>query len=191
VEFAEVVRQRRMVRTFGAERVPDEAVEQMLRHAARAPSAGFSQGQAFLVLDRAEDLARFWRVASGAVVESVRTAPLVIVPMACKRVYLDRYAEPDKGWTDRDEARWPVPFWYIDTAMAAMSMLLTAVDEGLGALFFGILPHEVQPFREQFGVPADHDPIGALAIGYDAEEQKRDLRHRRKPLESLVHRGHW
>jgi carbon monoxide dehydrogenase subunit G len=33
---------------------------------------------------------------------------------------------PDKGWTDRDEARWPVPFWQIDTGMAALLILLTA-----------------------------------------------------------------
>ena len=75
--------------------------------------------------------------------ELVTTAPLVIVPMSAKRVYLDRYAEPDKGWTDRDEQRWPVPFWHIDTGMAALLILLTVVDEGLGALYFGIVPEAV------------------------------------------------
>ena len=28
-------------------------------------------------------------------------APLVVVPMAHKAAYLERYAEPDKGWEDR------------------------------------------------------------------------------------------
>jgi hypothetical protein len=68
----------------------------------------------------------------------VTTAPLVIVPMSAKQVYLDRYAQPDKGWTDRDERRCPVPFWHIDTGMAALLILLTVADEGLGALYFGI-----------------------------------------------------
>ena len=80
---------------------------------------------------------------------------------------LDRYAQPDKGWTDRDERRWPVPFWHIDTGMAALLILLTVVDEGLGALYFGIMPEAVEPFREAFGVPDDHEPIGAIDIGYD------------------------
>jgi len=130
-------------------------------------------------------------VASDAVDGSVRSATLVIVPMSCKRVYLDRYARPDKGWTDRDEARWPVPFWHIDTGMAALLILLTAVDDGLGALYFGIVPEAVAPFRDAFGVPADHEPIGAIAIGYDAETQQRDLSSRRRPLEEVVHYRRW
>ena len=129
-----------------------ESLDRILRNAVRGPSAGFSQGQAFLVLV-GEDLKRFWDVAGAAAADTVTTAPLVIVPMSAKRVYLDRYAQPDKGWTDRDEQRWPVPFWHIDTGMAALLILLTVVDEGLGALYFGIVPEAVGPFREAFGVP--------------------------------------
>jgi nitroreductase len=191
MELTDAVRRRRMVRTFTADPVPAASLDRILHNALRAPSAGFSQGQAFLVLTEPADLARFWQVAGEAAAESVRTAPAVVVPMASKRVYLERYAQPDKGWTDRDETRWPVPFWYIDSAMAAMSMLLTVVDEGLGALFFGIVPPAVEPFRAEFGVPADHDPIGALAIGYDAETERRDLSARRRPFEEMVHFGGW
>jgi hypothetical protein len=35
------------------------------------------------------------------------------------------------------ESHWPVPYWDIDAGMAALLMLLTAVD-GLGACFFGV-----------------------------------------------------
>ena len=70
----------------------------------------------------------------------MQTAPVVIIPCSSKAAYLERYAEPDKGWTDEDEARWPVPFWHMDAAMASLLILLTAVDEGLGACFFGIPP---------------------------------------------------
>jgi nitroreductase len=191
MEFQEVVRRRRMVRTFSGEPVPAASLDRILRNAVRGPSAGFSQGQAFLVLTEAADRERFWAVAAGAVADSARTAPLVIVPLSCKRVYLDRYAQPDKGWTDRDEARWPVPFWHIDTAMAALLILQTAVDEGLGAVYFGIVPKAVAPFREAFGVPGDQEPIGAIAIGYDGETEKRDLRSRRRDLGELVHYGRW
>ena len=115
----------------------------------------------------------------------------MIVPMSCKRVYLDRYAQPDKGWTDRDEARWPVPFWHIDTGMAALLILQTVVDEGLGAIYFGIVPEAVQPFRDAFGVPDDQEPIGAIAIGYDAETEKRDLRSKRRSVDDVLHYGRW
>ena len=147
VDFTDVVRRRHMVRQFSDEPVAQESLDRILRNAVRGPSAGFSQGQVFLVLTGL-DLERFWEVAAAAAAPSVTAAPLVIVPMSAKRVYLDRYAQPDKGWTDRDEARWPVPFWHIDTGMAALLILLTAVDEGLGALYFGIVPEAVGPFRD-------------------------------------------
>jgi nitroreductase len=193
MEFQDVVRRRRMVRDFDPDRpVPDEIVERILHNATRGPSAGFSQGQAFLVLT-GDDLAKFW--ALRPMDNKVSTAPLLIVPMSCKRVYLDRYAQPDKGWTDRDETRWPVPFWHIDTGMAALLILQTVVDEGLGALYFGIQPDDVPVFRETYGVPDDHEPIGAIAIGYSAEEpgtRVGSARTRgRRPVEDVVHYGRW
>ena len=191
MEFQDVVRKRRMVRRFQAGRpVPGEVVDRILHNATRGPSAGFSQGQAFLVLE-GEDLAKFW--ALRPMNNGVSTAPLVIVPFACKNVYLDRYAEPDKGWTDRDESRWPVPFWHIDTGMAALLILQTVVDEGLGALYFGIVPENVGPFRELYGVPDDHEPIGAIAIGYsDESEQSGSPKKRgRRSTDDVVHYGRW
>jgi nitroreductase len=96
-----------------------------------------------------------------------------------------------QGWTDRDEARWPVPFWHIDTGMAALLILLTVTDENLGAVYFGIVPPAVPKFRAAFGVPDDQEPIGAIAVGYDAEPRARDLSSRRRPLDQLVHHGTW
>jgi nitroreductase len=191
MDFQEVVRRRRMVRTFTEEPVQQESLERILGNAVRGPSAGFSQGQSFLLLTEPADRDRFWAIAGAAVNASARTAPAVIVPMSCKRVYLDRYAQPDKGWTDRNEARWPVPFWHIDTGMAALLILQTVVDEGLGAIYFGIVPEAVQPFRDAFGVPEDQEPIGAIAIGYDAETQKRDLRSKRRSVDDVLHYGRW
>src|SRR5579875_309410 len=190
MEFQTVVNRRGMVRRVPAEPVAPHSLERTLGNAVRGPSAGFSQGQAFLVLDGAA-LPKFWDAIGEPEDTSERTAPVVIVPLSSKRIYLDRYARPDKGWTDRDEARWPVPFWHIDTGMATLLILQTAVDEGLAALYFGIVPEAVEPFRAAFGVPDDHEPIGAVAIGHDAGDERRDLRSRRRPLEQMVHRQHW
>ena len=190
MEFQDVVRRRRMVRRFRPDAVPEASLLRIMDNAVRGPSAGFSQGQAFLVL-RGGELETFWQICSAAVTEEVQTAPLVVVPMSSKQVYLDRYALPDKGWTDRDEARWPVPFWHIDTGMAALLILQTVVDEGLGALYFGIMTEALAGFRAEFGVPEDHEPIGAIAIGYDADTDRRDLRSRRRPRPEVVHYGRW
>ena len=190
MDFQDVVRRRRMVRQFAADPVPQRSIDRMLANAVRGPSAGFSQGQAFLVLT-GNDLPRFWAVGGEAIGPSLHTAPLVIIPLASKRIYLDRYARPDKGWTDRDESRWSVPFWHIDTGMAILLILLTAVDEGLGACYFGIVPEAVDQVRATFGIPADHEPIGAIAIGYGAETAKPDHSAQRRPLDQMVHYGNW
>ena len=192
MELKDTIKHRRMVRTFDPARpVPREVLDRILYAGTRAPSGGFSQGQAWLVLE-GEQLARFWEFGiAGSGESAAATAPLVVVPFSCKDTYLDRYARPDKGWTDRSEARWPVPFWHIDTGMAALLILLTVVDEGLGAIYFGIVPEQVGPFREAFGVPDDHEPIGAIAIGHNAEPAPRDLRSRRRQAQDVIHYGHW
>lgn len=185
-----------MIRNYADRPVAGESVDRMLANAQRAPSAGFSQGWAFLVLDTSDDVARFWEAsspepdASNGWLRGMRTAPVVIVPLASKSAYLDRYAEPDKGWTDRDEARWPAPYWFIDTGMATLLLLQTAVDEGLGACFFGIPPERIASFKEAFDVPADHHPIGAVTVGHrvtDAGPAGSPARRSRRA--DAVHRG--
>ena len=198
MEFQEVVRRRRMVRNFADRPVEPAIVDRLLANAIRAPSAGFSQGWAFLVLDRAADLDRFWAAttppAAGtdAWATGMRRAPVIIVPLSCKRAYLDRYAEPDKGWTDRDETRWPVPYWDIDTGMAALLILLTVTDKGLGGCFFGVPPGQHAAFRAEFGVPDDYTPIGAIAVGHRAPDRRSpSLRRGRREVDEVVHRGRW
>jgi nitroreductase len=198
MEFGEVVKRRRMVRAYTDEPVDASVIERLLTHARHAPSAGFSQGWAFLLLDRPEMLDRFWTTTTpeeemlGPWMQGMRGAPVIIVPLSCKRAYLDRYAEPDKGWTDRDESRWPAPYWDIDTGMASLLILLGAVDQGLGACFFGIPPDRIERFRSEFGVPADHHPIGAISIGHPAPDRRSpSLRRGRRGADDVVHRGQW
>jgi nitroreductase len=198
MEFGEVVRRRRMVRRYAERPVDPAVVDRMLAHAQRAPNAGFSQGWAFLVLDTAEDVARFWE-STGADpdthntwLDGMRTAPVVIVPLTSKAAYLDRYAQPDKGWADRSEDRWPVPYWYVDAGMAALLILQTAVDEGLGACFFGIPAEHTGSFREAFGIPADHEPVGAITVGHRvADRGASGSPARRERRTDVVHRGRW
>jgi nitroreductase len=197
MEFRDVVRRRRMVRNYDPDRpVPPEVVDRLLAHAVHAPSAGFSQGWAFLVLEEPADRERFWAAttpdSANSWLTGMRRAPLIVAVHSHKDAYLDRYAEPDKGWTDRDEARWPVPYWHIDAGFAALMMLLTAVDEGLGACFFGIPPERTAAYREAFGVPAAYAPIGAITVGYRADDRRSpSLRRGRREPGEVVHRGRW
>ena len=185
-----------MVRRYDLSRpVPGELADRIVRNGLRAPSAGFSQGWGFLVLDKPADVARFrdavrpddhpedWFAANV-------DAPLLIIPHSNKDAYLDRYAQPDKGFTDRSDAWWPAPYWDIDAGFASLLMLLTAVDAGLAACFFGIPAERIDAYRSAFGVPQQFTPIGAISIGY-GDEPPRALSRLRKPATETVHRGRW
>jgi nitroreductase len=110
------------------------------------------------------------------------------------RVHRGTAAARHRRVADRDESRWPVPYWYIDTGFTALLILLAVVNEGLGAVFFGIQPGIMADFRTRFGVPAEWTPIGAIAIGYPdpaADPVPPARASDRKSLDELVHRGHW
>ena len=196
MEFQDVVRKRKMVRSFEDRPIDPAIVERLLANAQRAPSAGFSQGWAFLVLEGA-DVMRYWDALWPEPRRSefgwpdMFKAPLLIVCLSNKSQYLQRYALPDKGWTDKDEKRWPVPYWDIDTGMAAMNILLTAVDAGLGAVFFGV--SDQATLKATFGIPEEYTAIGTIALGHpkpkDRPSPSLKLGHR-SPSE-VVHRAKW
>ena len=195
MEFREVLRRRRMVRHYTDQPLAPEVVERVLDAALRAPSAGFSQGWAFLVLTEPADRARFWPYVPTRATQTptMMDAPLVVVPMAHEAAYRDRYARPDKAAAGVKE--WPVPFWYVDTGMAALCMLLTAVDEGLGACLFGIQADQRAGSRREFGVPDEYEPVRGITVGYRhpdlAPQDAVSIEERRRRKEDVVHRGQW
>jgi nitroreductase len=190
-----------MVRRFEPRPVPRETLDRVLEAALHAPSAGFTQGNELLVLDRPETTTRFWDLTTDpewerryrAMVEGA-TPPAIVVPLTNRRAYLDRYSEDDKaGRGLREEDAWAVPYWDVDGGMAAMAMLLAAVDEGLGAWFFGI-SHGERALLEAFDVPAGFRPIGAIGLGYaspGAGPKGSAATRRRRPLDELIHRNTW
>lgn len=199
MEFAEVVRRRRMVREFDQRPVASGTVDRILEAARRGPSAGFAQGVDFLVLDTPETIATFWELTADpddpVTEEDLAEGPTVIVlPIADKRPYLARYAEPDKIAFGLDhEETWPVKFWDIDASMASMLALLAVVDEGLGGWFFGITVGE-RALLDHFGVPAEIRPVGVLGFGYRAEAEHASgsgAGRRRRPFEEQIHRNAW
>jgi nitroreductase len=161
------------------------------------------------VLRTEEDLKRLWEHSFGArgdstVTEAQRrgemyrargfwvTAPLVIWALADRDRYLDRYAEGDKGWTDRSEARWPTPYWHLDAGGATLMMHLTALNEGLASCYIGLSPDTIPGFKDAFGIPDHLHPVVGLTIGYaDEDAPPRDLSARRRPLGDIVHDGRW
>lgn len=197
MDLAAVIRARRMTRRFDSEPLPAGTVEHLVDLAMRAPSAGFTQGWDIVSLATRPERTRFWTAARptsaapDAWLAGVSGAPVLLVLVSDPGAYLDRYAEPDKGWTDRDPARWPVPYWDTDTAMAAMLILLGAEDIGLGALFFGVPAPRHQAVSRALGLPPGRRLVGVIALGRRSPTQVRSpsLRRRRRRREEVLHRG--
>jgi nitroreductase len=199
MQFQDVVLSRRMVRDFSDEPVARALVERLVANGTHIPSAGYSQGFAFVVLTDPGQRRLFWETTSGpewrGESESVplTRAPVLIVPLAHKQAYLDRYALPDKAHTPlAREEHWPAPYWDIDTGFGVMLILLTAVDLGLGALYFGIFQGE-QVLMDALGVPGGYRPIGAIAVGHPTPGQRSEptLPTGRRRLAEVVKWERW
>jgi nitroreductase len=198
LELGDVVRRRRMVRRFEQRPLPAEVLDRVLGCALHAPSAGFSQGTELVVLDEPGAVERFWSTTTNPRFDQPldRSAgpPVLVLVLSGKKAYLDRYAEPDKAGLGMDvEAGWPVPWWDLDAAMAAMLLLLAAVDAGVGGWLFGVF-HGEKRLLADLGVPAGYRLVGVVGLGYQAADDRPSgspRRRRRRPLDEVVHRGRW
>jgi nitroreductase len=200
MEFSDVIHGRRMVRSYDPDRpVTPEMLDQLVSAALRAPSAGHTQGVSLLVLQDRAAVDAYWLATTtpGAAdrwLRGMRTAPVLILVWTSQRAYLDRYAEPDKGW-QRDPARWSAPFWFVDAGMASMAVLLAAVDQGLGGCFFGVPPDRAPAVRDAFAVPDDQLSVGVVSVGYAENVTDRNgsprSRRPRKPRTDRVHLDKW
>jgi nitroreductase len=199
-----------MTRSFSSRPLPEGVLDEMVRLAARAPSAGKAQGWHLVVLE-GEDTSRFWDITlppsrrDGFRWQRLLDAPTILLPFADPEAYTARYSEPDKAASGLGESpdAWPVPYWTIDASMSVMTLLLSAEDAGLGALLFGVFKGEAD-LRRSLGVPDRLELLGAIALGYateDAEHPDRDAdaasgqglsasRPGRAPGE-IIHRGGW
>ncbi len=189
-----------MTRAFTDEPVAPELVDELVDVARRAPTAGNTRALELLVLEGADQVGQYWDVTlppdrrAGFPWPDLLRAPVLVVPFVDPEAYTARYAEADKAGTGLGEGldAWPVPFWWVDGGMAAMSLLLAAEDRGLGALFFGIFEHE-DAVKQRFGVPPTRRAIGAIAVGHRApgDRPSGSGRRGRPPLDAVVHRGRW
>ena len=202
--FPEVVRARRMTRAFRADPLPHGLLEELVDLAARAPSAGKTQGWHLVVLEGA-DTARFWDITLPADRrpafrwQGLLDAPAILLPLADSQAYVDRYAEPDKARAGLGESpdAWPAPYWTIDASMALMTLLLAAEDAGLGALFFGVFNGEAE-LRAALDIPPDLELLGAVALGYadvdadaGADGPGRSAGRPRRSADQIIRRGLW
>jgi len=201
MDFKDVVRKRKMVRSFTDEPVGPETVRRILDTARRGPSAGFSQGVEFVVVFDDETRQKIAGPADEVLTVSghhnfVAQAPVHVVVCVSPEVYRSRYRESDKMQVREqvdDDALWVVPYWYTDAGAAIQLLLMAAVDEGIAAAFVG---GDGDMLHELLGIPEDYIPIGVALLGHAAPDadQFGDVSARPRPRRSydeIVHQERW
>lgn len=194
MELSELLARRRMVRRYTGEPVDPAALVRILDRARRAPSAGFSQGQTFVVVTDEAQRAALARacdeeahVARG-LPPWLSSAPVHVVPCVEPERYRARYAEPDKAASTQPDD-WEVPFWWVDGGQALMLLLLAAVDEGLAAGFLAVRAQRVRPI---LAIPEEVAPLGLVTLGHPAPDRRSgSLRRGRRAWEDQVRFDRW
>jgi len=159
MDFDEVIRKRKMIREYDyGKQISDKIIMKLIRNAHRAPSAGHTQVQEFIIV---KDLAIKKKLRKAAVgQEYVEKAPVLIVVCSNTSRSISRYGNRGKQF-----------YSITDGAFASMLILLTAVNEGIGACFVGAFEdNKVSAILE---LPEFVKPIGIICIGYPAKEPER------------------
>ena len=194
-----MLRRRRMVRAFTDEALHAGTTEALVAAALRAPAAGNTHGVAVVALEGRDETARYWDVTlppdrrADFPWPGLLRAPLLLVVLCRPEAWVERYAEPDKASTGLGGAAedWPVPYWWVDSAFAALLAQLAAVDDGLGACFFGLFDHEPAVLGA-LGVPDGWRGLGTIAVGHPAPDRpSRSAARGRPSVDDVLHRGGW
>ena len=202
MDFAEVLKLRRSVRTYDGRPVPRDVLERITNAAVvRAPSAGFSQGLRLLVVTDPETRKAI-AVAAGEEELAAKgrdrwasDAPVHVVVLTRENDYHERYQSPDKlAITGGVEIEWPAPYWYVDAGAAIMALMFAAIDEGLATAIFGVI--DVPALRRALDLPDDLHFVAVVTMGYPAEADEASkgasvFSQRRKPRDEVVRWERW
>lgn len=196
MDFADVLRRRKAVRSYLDEPIPDETLERIVARGRKIPSAGHSQGLRLVVVTErgvkqaiAELAGERYYVELGHDPWISKAAAHIVVGVR-EGDYHDRYREADKLTDEGEEIEWPVPYWYVDAGAAVMLLWLAAIDEGLAVGIFGV--HAWNEVRDLLGIPVDVTPVGILTLGKAAPETAQGSAKRGwKPLDEVVHWERW
>lgn len=160
---------RRSIRKYTNEVVPEDLIEQILRAGMYAPSAGNEQPWHFIVISDRDIMDDIQKIQPHS--HMLKEASHAIV--VCGELSLQKY----EG------------YWVQDCSAAMQNMLLMAQELGLGSVWLGVYPKEeiVKGMKELLDIPLDVIPFSIMSLGYPAET--REPADRYNP--SRIHRDRW
>ena len=178
----ELIANRRSARIYQPTPVDDATLVRLLEAARWAASGRNRQPWSFIVAtkDDREEYLRIFDCLKEGNQSWARTAPVLMLVVA--------QIEEDGS---------PIRTGMYDTGLAVSSLTIQAMAEGIMLRQMGGFDRDKA--RQVFHVPATHDPVVAIALGYpaDPETLPLELRERetaprlRKPLSEFVFSGRW
>jgi nitroreductase len=169
METLEAIFTRRSIRKYKKKNISDKILQNLLRAACYAPSAGNQQPWHFVILDDRKILnVMDTFLPSGKMLKEADKAILV-----CGDLHLEKL----KG------------YWMIDCAAAAENILLAAHSLGVGACWLGLYPREgrVTGMRKLLSLPTHIIPFALISLGYPAEIKTSEERY----STSRIHQNKW
>jgi len=176
--FAEIIAERRSIRSYTDQDVPDALITKLLGYGHAAPTAGNLHPWEFIIVrDPATRRAMVDTTFRGndetgsAHQEWLMQAPVLVAVVVNKAKSAARYGEKALK-----------TLVYLDGSACIENILLGAVSLGLASCY--ISGFREAELRALLAVPEAYEVIAFLPIGYAAEEGKA---RPKTPLEDLVH----
>jgi nitroreductase len=171
METWDAIRARRNVRSYRDEPVPAADLDRIAEAARRAPSASNRQYWTFIVVtdrEQLQALSTVWRGA-GHIAQAAAAIALVMPQ------------------TDDDHSREVDRY---DLGQATYAIMVAAADLGIGSGHAGV--GDQDEARRILGVPADHDVVYLIGLGYPADRPLKPIaKPNRRPIAEVVRHGHW
>ena len=173
---------RKSVRSYNGEAIPDSVMENILRAAMSAPTGMDIRPWHFVVLT---DKSQYETIFEGNhnMKKFMESGAIVVV---CADTTVTR--APRENPDGPAETR-PNPMWRDDIAAATENLLLAVEAYGLGACWTACypFPETMAPVKKNLGLPAEMVPYAVVPIGYhDGTAQPKD-----KWAPARIHYGRW
>lgn len=170
MDAMEAILSRRSCRSYTADPVSDELLEQLLKAGMASPSACNQRPWHFVVVDDRETLDKISDIQAYS--PMLKTAPMAIV--IC---------------SDGGDAAMGGQYWPQDCAAATQNILIAARAVGLGAVWLGIYPDDARivGLRDLLALPQNITPFCVIALGHPAKTPRPIDRYEPE----RVHRNRW
>ena len=170
MDLLEIIKNRRSIRVFKKQDVPQDIIEKLLEAARWAPSAGNVQPWAFVVASSQKMKQSLSMAAFGQ--KDLEEASVVFVVCADEKLAEQSYGVRGKSL-----------YCLQDTAAAIQNILLTAYSLGLGSCWIGAFKED--EIRQAIKAPKEMRPVALIPVGYPNEAPAA---RRRRPLCEIIHK---